>query len=171
MNSHSQEVLSKLEGIKIIAFDIDGTLTDGSICMGPSGEALKIFNVKDGYAMRKAEDSGYKIYFITGRAACEPVTERVKDLRLPKERLFDKVKDKLEVAKSITIEEGISLNEIAYMGDDIPDLELLQSVGFSGVPSDAISSVKDSVDFISQHNAGRGAAREFIDLILSQNKK
>lgn len=164
--SFSKELIDKAKQIKIIAFDIDGTLTDGSIYMGVSGEELKVFNVKDGYALRKAEDIGLKVFFITGRVAYPPLIKRVEDLRFPADRLFDKVKDKVEVAESIVKKANLTLSNFAFMGDDILDLNLLKQSGLSGAPFDAVQVVKDNVDLVSQFNAGRGAAREFIDLIL-----
>lgn len=160
----------KLSQIKIIAFDIDGTLTDGSIYIGPQGEALKVFNVKDGYALRKAEDIGYKIYFITGRKAYEPTVQRVLDLRLDLSRLKDKIPDKVVCAQQILDSEGLTFENMAFMGDDLPDLGLLEKVAFSGVPSDCTDSLIDKVHFVSKFQAGKGAVREFIDLIFANSK-
>jgi 3-deoxy-D-manno-octulosonate 8-phosphate phosphatase (KDO 8-P phosphatase) len=161
----------KLSKIKIIGLDVDGTLTDGSIYMGPQGEALKVFNAKDGYAIRVAENKGIKVYFITGRSVCEALVQRLNDWGIDSNvRLKGKVKDKVACAKEILEQEGLKLEEMAFMGDDLPDLPLLKQVSFSGAPKDAFDEVSDNVDFVSRFDGGRGAVREFIDLITKDRK-
>lgn len=154
--------------IKIIAFDIDGTLTDGSIYIGSEGEALKVFNVKDGYGIKAALKAGLPVFFITGRPAYAPTINRLKDLEIDLKFLKDKVKNKVECASDILKEFNLSFEQMAFMGDDIPDLELLQKVGFSGAPNDASPEVLNCANFISRFQAGKGAAREFVDTILKQ---
>ncbi len=152
--------------IKVIAFDIDGTLTDGTIYIGPEGEALKVFHVKDGYGIKAAQKAGLEVFFITGRPAHAPTLARMKDLNIDLKYLKHSVPDKVVCAKQIMDELGCELHNLAFMGDDIPDLELLEQVGFSGAPKDAHPKVLGKVKFVSQHNGGQGAAREFIDKIL-----
>jgi len=159
--------LNTLRQIKLIAFDIDGTLTDGSLYFGSGGEALKVFNVKDGYAIKEAENNGYKIYFITGRTVYEPSKQRIIDLKLSLECLKDKVADKVSCAEQILNSHGLNFSQMAYMGDDLPDLPLLRRVAFAGAPSDCTQRLIDDLHFLSNFPAGKGAAREFIDLILS----
>lgn len=154
------------QNIKVIAFDIDGTLTDGSIYIGPEGEALKVFNVKDGYGIKAAEKVGLQVYFITGRPAHAPTLARMKDLNIDLKFLKDNVKNKVLCAKEIMESQGLDLNNMAFMGDDLPDLELLELVGFSGAPKDSHVKVLNKVKFVSKFNGGQGAVREFIDRIL-----
>jgi 3-deoxy-D-manno-octulosonate 8-phosphate phosphatase (KDO 8-P phosphatase) len=160
---------SNLQEIKVIAFDIDGTLTDGSIYIGSQGEALKVFNVRDGYGIKAAEKAGYKIYFITGRPAHSPTIERLHDLKIDLKFLRENIKDKVACAQEIMESYSLNLKNMAFMGDDLPDIELLKQVGFSGAPKDAIDEICNIVHFVSQHKGGKGAAREFIDKILSNN--
>ncbi len=153
--------------IKLIAFDIDGTLTDGSIYIGSSGEELKVFNVKDGYGIKAAEKIGIKTFFITGRPAYAPTIQRLKDLNIDLSYLRHSVSNKVTCAEEILLEMGLSFCNMAFMGDDLPDLDLLKKVAFAGAPNDAIKEVKNNVHFVSTLNAGKGAAREFVDVILS----
>lgn len=153
--------------IKIIGFDIDGTLTDGQIHFTESGEVLKIFNAKDGFGIRKALKNNLKVCFITGRKANQALINRIIEWGIdPKEFLRDATHNKLEVAKEFLVNYKFSLEEMAYMGDDLPDLELLEKVGLSACPVDAIKQVKFNVDFVSEFSGGRGAARDFIDYLL-----
>ncbi len=155
--------------IKVIAFDIDGTLTDGSIYIGSEGEALKVFNVKDGYGIKAAQKAGLQIFFITGRPAYSPTIARLKDLEIDLKFLKDKVKNKVECASQILESLNLSFAQMAFMGDDIPDLELLKKVGFAGAPKDATAEILNCVHFVSKFKAGHGAAREFTDIILKEN--
>lgn len=160
------DLISKAKLIKVIALDIDGTLTDGSIFMGANGEELKVFNVKDGHGLRKAEIHGIKIYLITAREANQAVFHRMEDLKIPRERVFHRVKSKVEAADVILDREKLLLQNMAFMGDDEPDLPLLKKVGFSGVPSNAYKTLIPEADFVSRFKGGKGAVREFIDLII-----
>ncbi|MDX1919995.1 MAG: hypothetical protein SFU25_04580 [Candidatus Caenarcaniphilales bacterium] len=164
------ELSEKAKHIKIIALDIDGTLTEGSIFMGPNGEELKVFNVKDGHGLRKAEIHGIKIYLITAREANQAIFQRMEDLKIPRERVFHRVKSKTEAADVILEREKLLLANMAFMGDDEPDLSLLKRVGLSGAPIDACKTLIPEVDFVSRFAGGKGAVREFIDLIIEGKK-
>jgi 3-deoxy-D-manno-octulosonate 8-phosphate phosphatase (KDO 8-P phosphatase) len=157
---------NKAKQVKLIALDIDGTLTDGTIWMSGEGEIIKAFNAKDGLGLRKAEESGIKIFLITARKAADAVKKRMEDLKIPAERLFESVKDKVLVANQITKQENTELQQISFMGDDEQDLPLLKVCGFSAAPKDAVKKVLQSVDYISGLEGGRGAVREVIDFIL-----
>ncbi|MDX1917643.1 MAG: HAD hydrolase family protein [Candidatus Caenarcaniphilales bacterium] len=152
--------------IKILAFDIDGTLTDGSLYISPEGEWLKVFHVRDGYALKLADKLGFLIYFITGKVANTALKRRLADLGFAENRLCDHIKDKVACAEQIVESHGCELEEIAFMGDDLPDLPLLRLAGISGAPADAIIAVQKAVDFLAPENGGRGAVRSFIDYVL-----
>ncbi len=161
--------LIKTVGIKIIGFDIDGTLTDGSIYIGERGEALKVFNVRDGYGIKAAQKAGFEIFFITGRKASEATKQRIHDLKIDLSFLKDDVTDKVTCAEEILKERNLTFNNFAFMGDDLPDLPLLKRSGYSGCPADAHSQILKTVSFISVYSGGKGAAREFIETILLMN--
>ena len=156
--------------IKLIGLDIDGTLTDGQVYYDSSGESLKVFNAKDGFGIRKAIKQGLKVCLITGRKANKALLKRIEEWGIEKrDFLRDATHHKLEVAQELLKEQGLSLEEMAFMGDDLPDLELLKKVAFSGCPADAIKEVSVAVDFVSSRKGGEGAVRDFIDYILRKN--
>jgi len=154
--------------IKIIGFDIDGTLTDGQVCFGNAGEIVKIFNAKDGFGIRKAIKNRLKICFITGRKKNKALVNRIEDWGIDSQKfLCDATHDKLKTAKELLEQHSLLLEEMAFMGDDTPDLELMKNAGLSACPSDAVREVKKTASFVSELPGGRGAARDFIDYILS----
>ncbi len=154
--------------IKFIGLDVDGTLTDGKVFFGAQGEALKVFNAKDGYGIRLCERAGIKVIFITGRKSSEGLLRRLEDWKLdPATRLFHSIEDKLSCASKYLAGQQSSLAEFAYMGDDTPDAELLAACGLGACPSDAHQSVLESVHFVSTFAGGDGAVREFLDAVLA----
>ena len=136
--------------IKILVMDIDGTLTDGRIYIGAQGEVMKAFDVKDGYA-------------ITWRSSAI-VEERAKELRITE--LYQGVSDKLSQLKIVAKKYAVSPEEIAYIGDDLNDLECIIYCGVTGCPNDAVQEVKSRANYVCKQEGGRGAVREFIDWIL-----
>ena len=159
--------------VKMLAMDIDGTLTDGKIYIGPDGEAMKAFNVKDGYGI-KSLLSRYEIKpaVITGRDS-EIVAFRCSELGISTvvQGCTDKLKELYEIAKS----EGLRVNEngtiegLAYIGDDINDVEAMRIAMISGCPSDAVQEVKRCADFVSSFKGGDGAVRDFIHYIIGES--
>ena len=155
--------------IKIICLDIDGTLTDGSLYFGDQGEALKVFSVKDGYGIKAALKKEIPVFLLTARKAYPPTIKRLQDLDLDPKYLQDEVLDKVACAQDLLSAYNLSWNEMAYMGDDLPDLPLLQRVGLAAAPADALEEIKEKAHFISDFAGGKGAVRQFIDYILKQN--
>ena len=155
--------------IKMLVMDVDGTLTDGCIYMGPDGEAMKAFNCQDGYGIAQIlPKMGIVPVIITGRTS-RILENRAAELKIG--HLYQKVADKLSLLKSLAEEMGIAREEIAYIGDDLNDLECMQYCGFSACPADAVSGVVSAVDYVCSRNGGRGAVREFIEFICSRNEK
>ncbi len=151
------------EQVKLIAFDVDGTLTDGTLVMGSGGEAYKLFNAHDGLAISLAHRMGYAVGFITGRTS--PIVEaRAKELAC--DFVLMGIKHKVSAMHSLLKERGLSWDEAAYMGDDLNDLPLFSFVGLSGCPADGCEENQSAADFVSAYNGGRGAARDFIECIL-----
>lgn len=153
---------------KLIAFDVDGTLTNGLLVMGPDGEAYKLFNVHDGLAISLAHRMGYKVGFITGRTS-KIVEGRAKELHC--DFVLMGIKNKTEAMHGLLQQYGLSWDEAAYMGDDLNDLPLLTKVGLSGCPLDSCEENKSASDFISRQKGGAGAAREFIEHILKSQDR
>ncbi len=149
--------------IKYLVMDVDGTLTDGKIYMGESGEICKAFNIKDGYGIHDILiPEGIIPIIITGRESVI-VTNRCKELGI--KEIHQKVKNK--VVKLLEIISDLSL--VAYIGDDLNDLSCMETVkaagGVIGCPADAIEKVKKIADFIAPHMAGEGAVRDFIEWV------
>lgn len=153
--------------IKVLAMDIDGTLTDGRIYIGADGEIMKAFNVKDGYAIAVIlREHGIEPLIITGRES-EIVVARCKELKI--KFIYQGISDKFAVLEKVTKELNLEYENIAYMGDDLPDLVCMGKCGISGCPADATKKVKLSSDFVSQYDGGKGAAREFIEWLVAPN--
>ncbi len=151
--------------IRLIAFDVDGTLTPGLIVMGPQGEACKLFSARDGLAISLAHRMGYLTGLITGRRS-DIVQRRAEELHMDFTEM--QVQDKVAVMDGLRRRFGLAWEEIAYMGDDLNDLPLLSQTGLSGCPADGAAEVREAADFVSSHAGGAGAAREFIEYILKQ---
>lgn len=152
-----------MKKIKILVMDVDGTLTDGCIYMGPQGEAMKAFNCQDGYAIAQTLPKiGVTPVIITGRNSVI-TANRAKELKIT--QLHQGVQDKLPLLQQIAEELGASREEVAYIGDDLNDMDCLRWCGLTGCPADAVPEVRAVVDFISSRNGGRGAVREFVDYI------
>lgn len=153
--------------IKLAAFDVDGVMTDGSITYDNNGVEYKTFNAKDGHGLVELHNSGVITAIITGRNS-NVVEVRAKDLKI--DEVHQGVKDKLAVLDSLLEKYGFHYSEVAYMGDDIPDICVLEKVGIAGCPKDAVDEVKDIVNFEADKNGGCGAVREFCECILKQNQ-
>ena len=157
----------KMPQIKMFLTDCDGCLTDAGMYYTEKGDELKKFNTKDGMGIAKMREAG----IITGIVTSENVqivTNRAAKLKMEEVHLG--VKNKLERVKQIAAERNIKLEEIAYVGDDVNDLEVIKAVGFGCSVNDAMQIVKDSADYVSEYNGGCGAIRDIAEKILSNNK-
>lgn len=153
--------------IKLAAFDVDGVMTDGSITYDENGVEYKTFNAKDGQGITNLRNSGIITAIITARNN-GTVQHRAENLKF--DEIHQGSKNKLETLKLILDKYGFTFEETAYMGDDLPDICILEKAGLSGCPFDAVDEVKSVAKFVSSKNGGRGAVREFCDLIV-KNKK
>lgn len=152
--------------IRMLAMDVDGTLTDGNIYIGNQGEVMKAFDVKDGYGIVNLSKNDILPVIITGRKS-QIVKKRAEELQI--KELYQGVDNKLEKLKNIANTYRISSAEIAYIGDDCNDIECIEYCGLSACPSDAIKQIKNHVDYICQEQGGHGAVREFCDYIIKYN--
>ncbi|MFT5723826.1 MAG: 3-deoxy-D-manno-octulosonate 8-phosphate phosphatase (KDO 8-P phosphatase) [Bacteroidia bacterium] len=155
--------LQKLKKVKVFVFDIDGVLTDGNIYVSDAGVFTRSTSVKDGYALVKAIKSGYKIVVISGGSA-DGVKIRLNRLGIPD--VFLRVKDKLAVLNTWLKENNFEISACLMMGDDEPDLPVLNAVGFSCCPADAVQKIKDTVDYQSPNAGGKGCVRNVIETRL-----
>lgn len=150
--------------IKMLVMDVDGTLTDGCIYIGPKGETMKAFNVQDGYAIANIlPEKDIVPVIITGRYS-EIVEKRAQELKIV--HLHQGVSDKLSKLKEVALQLNASPEEIAYIGDDVNDLGCIRWCGCSACPADAVPEVRKAVDYVCKRNGGRGAVREFVNNLM-----
>ena len=150
------------QNVRLLALDVDGVLTDGSISYTDDGKEIKTFNAKDGQGIAMLTKLGIKVAIITARTS-PIVQKRANDLGI--QYVFQGVTNKLEKLEYLKTMLGITNEEIAYMGDDLPDIPILNIVGVKACPNDAVDEVKQICNFKSAKNGGRGAVRELTDLI------
>ncbi len=157
------EIIEKAKKIKLLAFDVDGVMTDGSVTYDENGVEYKTFNVKDGHGLVRARKSGFVTAIITARNN-GTVKCRAENLNITELRQGQKYK--LPALEEIMAKYNFSFDEVAYMGDDIPDICILEKVGLACCPNDAVKEVKTICNYVSSINGGRGAVRELCDFIL-----
>ena len=153
----------KLAKIKLLLLDVDGVLTDGRIIYDNQGNELKAFDVKDGHGLKLLQRAGVKVGIITGRSS-EVVSLRAAELGI--EILYQGALQKLEPYLEILSAQGLTDEQVAYVGDDVVDLPILSRVGFSATVADAVPDVLPLVDYVASRFGGRGAVREVCDLLL-----
>jgi len=156
-------VLSKLKRIKLLLLDVDGVLTDGGIIYNDNGSETKSFNVKDGLGIRLLMESGIQLGIITGRRS-NALYNRCKDLGI--NLIYDGVGNKIDVLDELLDRTGVSAEEAAFIGDDLPDLALMKKVGLSIAVGDAHKLIHDNADMVTSANGGHGAVREVCETIL-----
>ncbi|MGA2586675.1 MAG: HAD hydrolase family protein [Candidatus Aminicenantales bacterium] len=154
--------------IKMVLTDVDGTLTDGRLAVLPDGEEVKSYDVKDGMGVLLAQLADLKFGIITGKnsKALEKRAERLKISEIHQGAV-----DKMPVFKKILEKYGLEPEEVAYIGDDLGDLEVMKSVGLAAAVGDAHRLVKRYAHYICEKDGGRGAFREFIEFIIGAQKK
>ena len=152
-----------LSKIKLLALDVDGVLTDGSLTFTEDGKELKTFNAKDGQGIVCLNNAGFITVIITARKN-GTVEHRAKNLKFTE--FHQGVKFKLPVLEEILKKYNLTLENVAYMGDDLPDICILEKVGLPCCPNDAVAEVKKVCKFKSKYDGGRGAVRELCDAIL-----
>lgn len=161
--------LETFQQITTFFFDVDGVLTDQSVLLLPSGEQVRTMNVRDGYALQLAVKLGYNVVIISG-GKNEAVRERLQGLGI--QHLFLGIHSKLEVFQKFCVDHNISPNQSMYMGDDIPDYEIMSTTGVLAVcPNDAAPEIESVSKYISPIVGGRGCVRDVIEKVLkSQNR-
>lgn len=156
-------MLTKFRDITTFIFDVDGVLTDGSVYVNDAGEQTRSFNIKDGYALQLAVKCGYNVCAISGSRS-KIAIHRLNSLGIKDIFLGSSVKT--ETFKVYINERGISPMNVMYMGDDIPDLEVMRLVGMPVCPADAAEEIKELCEYISPLGGGKGCARDVIEKAL-----
>jgi len=157
-------IKKKLKQIKLVIFDVDGVLTDGMLNYGAEGEMFKQFNVKDGVGIKLLQQQGIDVAVITAKDS-KPLSQRMKDLSV--QYFYPACSDKLEAFEALQKNLSIKSEEVAYVGDDVIDLAVMERVGVSIAVQDAHEFVKNRATYISKASGGQGVAREVADLILA----
>jgi 3-deoxy-D-manno-octulosonate 8-phosphate phosphatase (KDO 8-P phosphatase) len=167
MNLPPDELAIRARGVRLLLLDCDGVLTDGSLYYVSDGgrvwEAVKAFHIHDGQGLRLAREAGLKLGVISGRTSAA-LAERARELSF--DHLYQGVADKLGVYGQIRAAEGLSDEQIAYLGDDLPDLPPLGRAGLALAVADAVAEVRDGAHYVTRKPGGRGAVREAVELIL-----
>jgi 3-deoxy-D-manno-octulosonate 8-phosphate phosphatase (KDO 8-P phosphatase) len=153
----------RLPEIKTFLFDFDGVLTSGSVMLMPNGEIVRNMNSKDGYALNLALKKGYRIAIITGGNS-EAVKRTLNDIGI--KDVFLSQHNKMDCYKNYILEHNLLPEEILYMGDDLPDYEVMQSVGLPVCPKNAAHEIKDISIYISSLNGGEGCVRDVIEQVM-----
>ena len=157
-----------LQHINTFIFDYDGVLTDGSVITTNDGDALRISNVKDGYAMQLALKKGYRVAVISG-ARSESMMHRLKALQLTD--IFLGIEKKLDTYHTYLQTCQLVPEQVLYMGDDIPDYEVMKEAGVSTCPADAAEEIRAVAKYISHFNGGKGCVRDVIEQVLKVQGK
>jgi len=163
INISAEELTSKLNQITTFIFDVDGVLTDGTVLALESGEQARTFLVKDGFAVEKAVKLGYHVAIISGGNQIG-VRKRLEFLGV--KELFLGVKDKVKIYQEYLEKHQLSAENVLYMGDDLPDYDIMKLVGLATCPSDATEEIKAISHYISDFGGGKGAVREIIEKVL-----
>ena len=158
--SNFKEELSK---VKAFVFDVDGVLSDAKIYLHPGGELMRSMNIKDGYAIHYAIRKGYPVGIITGGNS-EAVEGRFRYLGV--NDIYLRSKNKMEDLKDFLAKHDLGPENILYMGDDLPDYQVMHEVGFPTCPSDAVEEIKSISMYISDKSGGEGCVRDVIEQVL-----
>ncbi len=155
--------LEKLKDIKCFVFDVDGVLTDGKVTALASGEQARNFLVKDGYGIERALLAGYTVAIISGGAQ-EGVQKRLEFLKI--KHIFLGVKNKIETFNSFCETQQINPQHVLYMGDDLPDYDVMKLTGLPTCPNDATQEIKDISMYVSDKKGGEGCVRDVIERVM-----
>ncbi|MCB0508755.1 MAG: HAD hydrolase family protein [Chitinophagales bacterium] len=164
-NSH---FLQKLHAIRAFVFDVDGVFTNNQLLATESGELLRSFNAKDGFAVKVAIERGYQVCIITGGNASS-VYKRLSLLGI--QHVYSKVENKLEVLQKFLKESNLQAEQALFMGDDIPDYKAMQYCGIACCPNDAVPEIQKISAYIANNKGGKACVREVIEMVLKVQDK
>ena len=168
MNEYPSEIIKAAKNIKLLLLDVDGVLTDGRLYYGNSGEELKAFDIQDGLGIKLLQKGGVKVGIITGRRSAL-LQRRAEELAISP--LVQGREDKWLALNEILEDLDVSLEEIAFVGDDLPDLAVIKRVGLGITPANGSHIVASQADWQTNNRGGDGAVREVAELILGAQDK
>ncbi len=163
LKTQQRHAKSLLREIRLFATDVDGVLTDAGMYYSESGDEWKKFNTRDGMGIKLLQKAGLITAIVT-QERTRLVARRAEKLAIPE--LHQGVMDKLSVIRDMAMRHGIPLKQVAYIGDDVNDIEALQAVGFSAAPADGLPQVLEIVHHVCRKKGGEGAVRELAEMIL-----
>jgi 3-deoxy-D-manno-octulosonate 8-phosphate phosphatase (KDO 8-P phosphatase) len=161
----AEDLIARARGVRALVLDVDGVLTDATLIYGARGESLKRFSARDGFAIKTAMQEGLSIAILSGRLA-PPIKARVTDLGIAPDHVIQGSRNKRTDITTLADRLGITLHEVAFMGDDLPDLPALTRVGLAACPADAAPEVRERCHLVAPSAGGRGAVRDLIEMIL-----
>ena len=162
------DIKNQLNQVKAFAFDVDGVFTNGTVLLHPGGEFIRMMNIKDGFAVQHAVKMGYPIAIITGGYS-KMVRKRFEYLGV--KDIYMKSGNKISAFQAFGAKYKLDPVSILYMGDDLPDYEVMKMAGFSACPSDAATEIKEISAYISYRNGGEGCVRDIIEQVLRLHDK
>ena len=160
----TRKLLSKIKDVKILLTDVDCVLTDGGMYYDKSGDIMKKFHTRDGMGVTLLRKKGIPTIIVT-KESTVMVRKWAKNMKI--EKIYDGILNKAEILPEVCKFYELESNNVAYIGDDVNDLELLKSVGFSAVPNDSILEAREIADYICKTNGGNGVLREIADLLIT----
>ena len=163
-----EELTQIAAGIRLVIFDVDGVFTDGRLYFGPEGESHKVFHVRDGYGVKSLGAAGIGLAVISGRSS-PAVSRRMAELGI--DEVFLGNHDKVPLFEGLIERLGIEPAAVAYMGDDLPDLAVMERVGLPVAPANADPAVLNASRWRSRLEGGHGAVREFCDFLLAARRE
>ena len=161
--ARGDDLAARARAVRLAIFDVDGVLTDGTLWIGPQGEAFKAFNILDGHGLKMLQAAGVATAILSGRKS-EAVARRATELAIA--HVVQGADDKLAAFERLLGEAGVTPEACAFVGDDLPDLMVMQRCGFAVAVANAVEAVKRSAHYVTNASGGRGAVREFCELVL-----
>lgn len=161
-------LIDKLKAIRLVLLDVDGVLTEGRIVYTDGGEEVKSFSVRDGYGIRLLLDAGIRVGIVTGRRSAA-LRHRCRDLGI--EMIYEGARHKARLLEAIMADTGLAASAIAFVGDDLPDLPIMNRVGCAVAVADAHDTLTRGADMVTTAPGGRGAVRELAEALLKAQGK
>ena len=158
------KLLERARAVRLAILDVDGVLTDGTLWYGPEGEALKAFNTLDGHGVKMLAEAGIAVAILSGRAS-GAVERRAKELGIA--HVIQGAADKVREFERLVAKLGVQPADCAFVGDDLPDLAVMQRCGLAVAVANAVDEVKAIAHYVTRARGGQGAVREFCDLVAA----
>jgi 3-deoxy-D-manno-octulosonate 8-phosphate phosphatase (KDO 8-P phosphatase) len=163
VSSSPEEALARARGVRLAIFDVDGVMTDGTLYIGADGEAFKAFNILDGHGVKMLQAAGVAAAILSGRSS-EAVARRARELAIA--HVVQGADDKVAAFERLRSALGVEARSCAFVGDDLPDLEVMKRCGLAVAVAGAAEEVKAAAHYVTHAGGGRGAVREFCELVL-----